>query len=117
MLRISLSQTPLACEAFGGWKTQLASLLQEFILNLLLVPALNGLSNLSLSTDKVHSIARVDGLGWASSVHKPFQNVDEAIRFQRTGQLQCTALEFRPVNIAPHVLTMVLPLLTFKGPK
>ena len=91
------SPYPTGMRSLRWLKHPLAFSLQEFISDLALVPSFNCLSDLPLGTHKIGLVVRVHKFGWPSSVYKSSEDVNKAVSFEGSGQLQmyCSRIHAR----------------------
>ena len=117
VLRISLSHTPLAWEALGGWNTHWHCLYRSSSLIWHWFQfSIACLISRSAPT-KLVPLSEYINLGGPLLFTNLLKTLIKQSASSEVASSKCIALEFIHVNIAPHLLTTDLPFLTFRGPK
>ena len=117
VIRISLSHTPLAWEAVGGWNTHWHPLCRSssliwhwFQFSIACLISRSG-------PTKLVPLSEYINLGGPLLFTNLLKTLIKQSASREVVSSKCIALEFIHVNFAPHLLTTDLPFLTFRGPK
>ena len=114
----SLSHTPLAWEALGGWNTHWHPLCRSSSLIWHWFQfSIACLISHSAPTKFVPLSEEYINLGGPLLFTNLLKTLIKQSASREVASSKCIALEFMHVNIVPHLLTTDLPFLTFRGPK